>query len=147
MHCAKKRPDHARLAPFTQYDILLSLLTSKVTEYCIRWKIGVEFILEVWEITKSTKSNTAKLFYCPMHVKYNGIHQYKICQSLRKDWFAKLNCHQIFILYIRYFYWEVIKSPNFLPPNVFCEFTKFSCRQSFPPYSSYVPLVFICMCN
>jgi len=31
-----------------------------------------------------------------MHVKHNSIRQYKI---LRKDWFAKLNCRQLFILY------------------------------------------------
>jgi len=52
---------------------------------------------------KSTKLNTAKFsFYYPMHVKYNSVCHYKICQSLRNDWFAKLNCHQIFILYSIY---------------------------------------------
>ena len=34
-----------------------------------------------------------------MHVKYNSVHQYKIRQSLKNDWFAKLNYRQIFILY------------------------------------------------
>jgi len=82
---------------------LLFLLCYEVhhhLKYRIRRKFGIEFILAVWRITKSAKLNTAKFsFYCPMHVKYNNVHQYKICQSLRKDWFAKLNCCQIFILY------------------------------------------------
>jgi len=34
-----------------------------VCTYHIRWKFGVEFILVVWWITKSTKLNTAKFSF------------------------------------------------------------------------------------
>jgi len=81
------------LPKFQPHEVYIHFMTI-CKYYHIRWKIGMEFILAVWWILKIHSSN----WFCPMHVKCNSIYQYKMYQSLRKGWFAKLNSRQIFIL-------------------------------------------------
>jgi len=70
-----------------------------VCERCILYKMKFWRRIYFGKLRISTKLNTAKFsFITQCHVKYNSIHQYKVHQSLRKDWFAKLNCCQLFIL-------------------------------------------------